>query len=94
LILQYWNEDPAKIDTYLAIPTVIVFTGHMVDAINRTPPRFPPSLESAVASALQERIETLRPGLGFASAACGSDILFLEAMLNVGAEFTVVLPYQ
>jgi class 3 adenylate cyclase len=94
LILQYWNEDPAKIDTFLAIPRVIVFTGHMIDAPNRMPPRFPPLLESAVASALQERIETLRPGLGFASAACGSDILFLEAMLNVGAEFTIVLPYN
>jgi class 3 adenylate cyclase len=39
-------------------------------------------------------IDRLDPGFGFASAACGSDILFLEAMLDRGAEVSIVLPYD
>jgi hypothetical protein len=38
---------------------------------------------------IQRKIDTLKPGFGFASAACGSDILFLEAMLDAGAEVVV-----
>ena len=32
--------------------------------------------------------------IGFASAACGSDLLFLEAILELGGEAHVVLPYR
>jgi class 3 adenylate cyclase len=93
LILQHWNADTAKIDNYLSVPPVVVFSGHMIDRPNRASPRFPPELESAVAKAIRDKIDILKPGFGFAPAACGSDILFLEAMLNVGAEISVVLPY-
>ena len=93
LILQHWNEDPAKIDKYLHVPSVIVFAGHMIDRPNRAIPRFPREFETAVAKEIRARIEKLEPGFGFASAACGSDILFLEAMLEAGAEISVVLPY-
>ena len=47
-----------------------------------------------VAKEIQRKIDMLKPGFGFASAACGSDILFLEAMLEAGAEVSVVLPYN
>jgi class 3 adenylate cyclase len=47
-----------------------------------------------VAAAIRERIKNLNGGFGFSSAACGSDILFLEAMLAAGGEITVVLPYE
>ena len=47
-----------------------------------------------VAKEIQRKIEMLKPGFGFASAASGSDILFLEAMLDAGAEVSVVLPYN
>src|SRR5207247_8937181 len=50
--------------------------------------------EPEVAKEIQRKLEILRPGFGFASAACGSDILFLEAMLDSGAEVSVVLPYN
>jgi len=33
-------------------------------------------------------------GFGYSSAACGSDILFLEAMFDLNAETHVVLPYE
>jgi len=94
LILQHWNEDQGWIEDYLRIPCVLVFTGHMIDRPDRATPRFPSEFESAVAKEIQRKIAILKPGFGFASAACGSDILFLEAMLDAGAEVSVVLPYN
>jgi class 3 adenylate cyclase len=94
LILEYWNEDGAWLDNYLRVPSVIVFAGHMIDRPERKTPRFPRELEKTVAKEIQKKIDKLKPGFGFSSAACGSDILFLEAMLEAGAEISVVLPYN
>jgi class 3 adenylate cyclase len=94
LILQHWKKDPSWIDKHLHVPSVIVFAGHMIDRPDRDEPRFPPNLESAVAREIQHKIDQLKPGFGFSSAACGSDILFLEAMLDRGAEVSIVLPYS
>lgn len=93
LILQYWNQDKSWIDKYLQIPCVIVFAGHMIDRPGRAEPRFPHELQTAVADEIRAKIDKLKPGFGFSSAACGSDILFLEAMLHAGAEISIVLPY-
>src|SRR6266487_1457704 len=93
LILQHWDEDSSKIDNYLHVPAVIVFAGHMIDRPERAIARFPSDFEPVVAKKICARIDKLQPGFGFASAACGSDILFLEAMLDVDAEVSVVLPY-
>ena len=94
LILHHWQQDPTRIDSYLHVPPVIVFAGHMIDRPERALPRFPPELEPVVANAIRDKIDKLKPGFGFASAASGSDILFLEAMLDVGAEISIVLPYD
>src|SRR5262249_47865053 len=94
LILRYWNRDESWIDKYLSVPSVIVFVGHMIDRPERREPRFPLELEDAVAAEIRNKADNLKPGFGFASAACGSDILFLETMLNRGCEVTVVLPYN
>lgn len=94
LILSHWKEDPGWIDQLLGAPDVMVFAGHMIDRPGRKFSRFPADLESLVAKEISERIDKLKPGFGFASAACGSDILFLEAMLERGAEISVVLPYN
>ena len=66
----------------------------MIDQPGRGKPRFPKELEPAVANAIRSRLETADAGLGYASAACGSDILFLEAMLDRGGEICIVLPYE
>jgi class 3 adenylate cyclase len=94
LILEHWNEKPNWIDTYLRIPAVIVFAGHMIDRPGRATPRFPTELEPVVAKEIRQKLDELEPGFGFSSAACGSDILFLEAMLERGAEVSIVLPYN
>lgn len=94
LLLQYWKADAEEIEQCLQIPGVIAFVGHMIDQPGRPATRFPPALERAVAAELRKRIESSGARLGFSSAACGSDILFLEAMLDAGGEIAVVLPYE
>ena len=77
----------------LRAPDVVAFTGHMIDAHDRPEPRFPAALEPAVAAALRERVARWHAPVVFASAACGADLLMLEAALETGAEVNVVLPF-
>jgi class 3 adenylate cyclase/tetratricopeptide (TPR) repeat protein len=94
LILEYRNADATRIEQWLKIPNVAVFTGHMLDHPSRPSPRFPKELAPVIAGQIQERVKKLDVGFGYASAACGSDILFLEAVLDAGGEICVVLPYE
>jgi tetratricopeptide (TPR) repeat protein len=77
----------------LPAPQVIAFSGHMIDHPERALPRFPAQLEAKVAAALRETIAALGPSIGYAQAACGADILFLEAMQDAGMQTQVVLPF-
>jgi class 3 adenylate cyclase len=94
LITEALGRDRKWIDDYLKIPTVVVFAGHMIDRPGRTPPRFPPELEGVVRAAILDKLKSLNAGLGYASAACGSDIIFLETLLELGGEAHIVLPYN
>ncbi len=77
------------------IGSVVVFSGHMIDHPTREVPRFPPDpeLEQKVSLAIKEEIEKLNATMGYCSAACGSDILFAERMLERDAELHIVLPF-
>ena len=87
---------PAATDCLAELPaaSVIAFAGHMVDAPGRDPPRFPLELVPPVAAALRERLAALHDPIVFASAACGADLLFLEAAAERGAEVNVVMPFD
>lgn len=85
---------PATVRAALAIPRVAAFTGHMLDAPRRSPARFPASLEAAVARELAARVEASDIGFAYCSAACGGDLLFIEALLARGAEVHVILPFE
>lgn len=85
-----------KSDTFddcFPIPKLVVFSGHMMDAPDRRTPRFPPSKERKIKKLLENQLEAMKAGIGFASAASGSDILFLEAMLARGGTIHLVLPW-
>lgn len=86
-------QSPAAVLQALKPPAVGVFTGHMIDAPGRPTPRFPPAREGEVRAAIEAEIEALDLNIGYASAACGGDLLFIEAMLARGAEVNVVLPF-
>lgn len=77
----------------LAIPPVLVYSGHMLDRPDRRVPRFPPSLEGAVRDRIRERLARLAPVAVYGSAACGADILCLDAARELGCETHVILPF-
>jgi class 3 adenylate cyclase len=72
--------------------STVFFTGHMVDRPDRVPPRFPPARAAEIGSRIAGELAALEAMDGFAAAACGGDILFLEAMLARGGRAHVILP--
>ena len=80
-------------DECFPIPKLVVFSGHMIDAPDRRTPRFPASKEPEIKELLEKQLAAMSAGIGFASAASGSDILFLEAMLARGGTIHLVLPW-
>ena len=92
------TQKPDWIAKYVG--NVIVFSGHMVDSPDRLAkpgarPRFPNSelLIERLAEAIQAKLAELNATVGYCSLACGSDILFAQAMLARKAELHVVLPF-
>ena len=86
--------DATDVLRVLAAPDVVAFAGHMIDAPERTVPRFPRELVPAVDAALREALARLHQPIVFASAACGADLLFIDAALDRNAEVTIVLPFD
>ena len=82
------------IERVLPVPDVIAFAGHMIDAPGRPEPRFPAALAPEVGAALREHLARLHRPIVYTSAACGADLIFIEAALDVGAEVNVVLPFD
>ncbi len=74
---------------------VALFSGHMIDAIGRGKPRFPPDKEPVAAGAIAEALADLGVGpadLAICGGACGGDLLFAEAALARGARLELYLP--
>lgn len=85
---------PARLFRAMTPPAVVVSVGHMLDRPDRAVPRFPPSQEEAVRAQIVRHLDETDARIGYCSAACGSDLLFLEAMYAREAEVHVVLPYS
>lgn len=94
LLLKHMGRDPQLIDQIFRVPAVAVFSGHMIDRPDRPVPRFPSYAESEIKRAIAARLEKVNAGFGYASVACGSDILFHEAILEKRGESHIVLPYE
>ena len=75
-------------------PVVVAFVGHMIDHPERPQPRFPSSIEVEVKQAIRTAIKTVNAKIGYCSLACGGDILFAEAMEEVGGELNLFLPFN
>jgi len=75
---------------------VLLFSGHMIDASDRPEPRFPPDKEPIAARAISEKLSQLGAGqddLGLCGGACGGDLLFAEAALNLGLRLEIRIPF-
>src|SRR5207247_2072005 len=94
------NLVPDDLLALVRVGSVVAFSGHMADHPFRVedglPERFPssPELEKALGAAIASELQRLDVVAGFASAACGSDIIFAEQMLDRGAELHLVLPFH
>lgn len=93
-LLEALGHDPAMADRWLPPPRVVVFAGHMIDRPGRTVERFPSREMERVKSLLRQELGSGGGLIGFSSAACGSDILFQEVVLELGGQTYVVLPYE
>ncbi len=76
---------------------VVLFSGHMIDAPDRSEPRFPAAQESVAAEAIATRLDALGMGdqdLAICGGACGGDLLFAEAALQRGGRLHLYLQYH
>jgi hypothetical protein len=76
---------------------VFLFSGHMIDAPGRTPPRFPAVKEGIAAQHIASTLDQLDAGaedLALTQGACGGDILFAEACLQRGAKLQLLQPFK
>ncbi len=83
-----------RFDGCFAVAPVIVFVGHRTDASERTPSRFPEDAVPDVETRILAYIERTGASIGFASAARGSDLIFLHAMHKLGGKTHIVLPLE
>ena len=94
MFLQDYINIPQKILALLSPPGVVAFSGHMIDAPDRSFPRFPESTVPAIQRQIEEYIEHNNIQIGYCSAACGADILFAEALFARGGEVNILLPFR
>lgn len=72
---------------------VALFTGHRIDAPDRIEPRFPPETVPTCADVLNTFVEKEHIDIGYASAANGGDLLFVDALLDNARTANLVIPY-
>jgi class 3 adenylate cyclase/tetratricopeptide (TPR) repeat protein len=93
-LLGGYTDIDEEVLAALRVPPVVAFTGHMLDAPGRKGPRFPEERAESVRRAIDSVLRQLDAAIGYSSAACGADVLFLEAMQSRGAETNVILPFD
>ena len=100
-LLEWWNDhggmqevEPGLLDEWMPISKVAVFSGHMIDRDDRPAPRFPAKLREAVRKTIHQWIDDNKAFIGYSSAACGSDLLFQQAIQERGGDSHIVLPYD
>lgn len=74
------------------MPAVLVFSGHRPDSEDRESPRFPADALAETSRSLLDAIKQHSSCIAYASAAPGADILFCEAVIQLGHELRLVLP--
>ena len=93
ILLNNFIKIPAEVLELLKPPTIVIFTGHMIDRADRRNPRFPSEIAEDIKKEISWQLNELNASIGYSSASCGADILFIEAMLERNAEVNVFLPF-
>ena len=74
-------------------PTVVAFAGRRIDAEGAKAARFPFANVGAVRAAIGASLERIAPYLLIASAACGGDLMALQAAASGHIRMRMVLPF-
>src|SRR5579871_5230334 len=77
--------------------TVVLFSGHMIDAPDRKTPRFPPDKEPAATAAINDALSKIGvrgDDLAICGGACGGDLLFAEACLARDMRLEIYIPFD
>jgi class 3 adenylate cyclase len=93
LLGRYAPVDPQVLGA-LRIPPVIAFSGHMIDPPDQGRPHFPARAADSVKKQIAAVLDRLDARIGYASAACGGDVLFHECLQERSGESNVVLPFD
>jgi class 3 adenylate cyclase/tetratricopeptide (TPR) repeat protein len=74
-------------------PTIVVFTGYSIDHPSFQVPLFPQEIEEDVKRIITEKLRSINAKIGYSSASCGADIIFIEALQSLGGEINIILPF-
>ncbi len=94
LLLHHSGRDPRSLDACFKLPRIVVCSGHMFDRPDRMEPRFPFAMRDEIYREIEQKLAEMDAGVGFCSLACGSDMMFADAILKRGGELHVVLPFN
>ena len=94
ILLSDFTDVPAELAKILVVPPVAAFTGHMIDSADRRTRRFSPDMAGDVKQRIQIILKELGIEIGYSSAACGSDVIFLECIQDRVGETNVILPFD
>ena len=94
-ISSLYSDSAIREKVALAFPFlgIVACSGHVIDD-QGSPRRFPPEAEKIAKARIEEALDQMGANCGYSSAACGTDILFLETMMERGGETHVFLPFS
>lgn len=92
-LLNHFIPVSGEVQNLFSPPSVVAFIGHMIDHPHSKNTRFPPSIEKNVKDAIANSLRTLNAKVGYCSLACGSDILFAEALAEQNGEVNIFVPF-
>ena len=87
----------SSVETLRPPNTVVLFSGHMIDAPDRKTPRFPPDKEAVASDAIVDALSKIGVGRGdlaICGGACGGDLLFAEACLAQEMRVEIYIPFD
>ena len=93
IILKHYIVVPERVISLFSPPKIAVFAGHMIDN-NRAEERFPEYISEDIKDEIKKTLINNNIRIGFSSLACGSDILFVEALIELGGEVNIYVPFN
>jgi len=93
LLTKHELQCPESILEVLKAPVIVIFAGQPIDPSDSEEVFFPQQIEHEVSRAIVSKLDEIDAEIGYCSAACGSDLIFIEAMLDRGAEVNIILPF-